>query len=234
MRLGIITYDCNHLKTEQVLIGLHNTEYSEVCVFALPFSPRPARLVLFPHRPDMNAGAHPRDVSRALGFDYELVEGPEKIPTNNIDHFLITGAGILPESFVSATRGKVLNCHPGIIPLVRGLDSFKWAIVDDQPVGCTLHFISEEADAGEVLKVSPTPMFATDSLETFAKRHYESEIQLLVNFERYLQKPAKPVSGNDARPARLRMPRDIEKKLRDAFEIYKASHLARQPEDADK
>ena len=45
-----------------------------------------------------------------------------------MDFFIITGAGILDVSFA---EGKPIACHPGIIPTNRGLDSFKWAILNE-------------------------------------------------------------------------------------------------------
>ena len=40
----------------------------------------------------------------------------------------------------------IVNAHPGIIPLTRGLDSLKWAIYQNVPIGNTLHLIDNEVD----------------------------------------------------------------------------------------
>src|SRR5947199_148428 len=58
LRLGIITYDHAHLKTEQLVhrFLLRNTlaknRKLDLVLLALPFSSRPSRTVLLPHRPD--------------------------------------------------------------------------------------------------------------------------------------------------------------------------------------
>ena len=57
------------------------------------------------------------------------------------------------------------------------------------PLGVTLHYIDENVDAGEVISVVETPVFASDSLESLARRHYENEIKLLSEFELYMRKP---------------------------------------------
>lgn len=36
---------------------------------------------------------------------------------------------------------RIINAHPGYIPVVRGLDSLKWAIVEGLPIGVTTHLL---------------------------------------------------------------------------------------------
>ena len=221
MKLGLITYDTRHLKTEQVALGLGMRGYDDLHFYALPFVERPARNIVFAHRPDMSSGAHSRDVAAALGAAYHSVASPAEIPGDAADVFLILGAGLLPAEFVQATAGRVVNSHPGIIPLVRGLDAFKWAILDGMPIGNSLHLIDEEADAGEVLVVRPTPVFQTDSLEDFARRHYECEIDMMIDFERFLKGDPSASDSREERPARMRMPAEKQSQLLEAFEGYR-------------
>lgn len=221
MRLGLITYDARHLKTEQIAVGLRLRGHGDVRFYALPFVERPARNIVFGHRPDMATGAHSRDIAASLGAPYHPVASPAEIPADDADVFLILGAGLLPAEFVKATAGRVVNSHPGIIPLVRGLDAFKWAILDGMPIGNSLHFIDEEADAGELLVVRETPVFPTDTLADFARRHYECEIDMMIDFERYLNGDPSAREPRDERPARMRMPADKQALLFEAFETYK-------------
>jgi phosphoribosylglycinamide formyltransferase 1 len=225
MRLGVITYQERHLKTEQVCLGLARTRScSSMTFFALPFQARPPRKVLFEHRPDMLSGAHTRELANFLQAKYEICDSANAIPADGADLFLILGAGLLPSGFVAETRGRVLNSHPGIIPAVRGLDAFKWAIYDLAPVGNTLHFIDEEADAGETIAILPTPVFASDSLRSFARRHYELEIAMMVGFADYLdRRPEQDGRSSllEPRPARMRMPAEKQAELETRFELYK-------------
>lgn len=224
MRLGIITYDTRHLKTEQVALGLNMVGGVELHFFALPFVARAAREILFAHRPDMMTGAPAAEVAKAVGAPFTTIGGVGDIDPAACDLFLIGGAGLLPADWVAATRGRVINSHPGIIPLVRGLDAFKWAILDMQPIGNSLHFIDEEADAGEVFAQQPTPIFADDTLERFAMRHYDLEIAMMINFQILLDRHARDpvvVDMSQARPARMRMKAEQQATLAEAFERYK-------------
>lgn len=214
--LGIITYQTQHLKTEQILlqlIGSYNLR-----VYALPFVPRPSRKVLLQHRPEQSIAAHPQEICQRYGLDYIPVQNDACID-NGCDLYLITGAGILsPECL----RGKkVLNGHPGVIPAARGLDAFKWSIYAQIPLGVTLHYIDERIDAGEVISIVQTPVFPSDTLETYARRHYENEIRMLSNFEEYLSHPQNPFEGIAQGESHRRMKTEQEAELTEKFEQYK-------------
>lgn len=214
--LGIITYDMNHLKTEQILlqlVGRHNMK-----VYALPYAQRPVRKVQFQHRPDQSAAAHPRDICKLYGLPYIPVESDAQID-NSCDLYLITGAGILSAECLQGKR--VLNGHPGIIPAVRGLDAFKWSIYHMLPLGVTLHYIDESVDAGEVVSIVPTPVFPSDTLETLARRHYENEIQMIADFSEYLKHPINTFAGIAQGESRRRMKAEQEMELMNRFEQYK-------------
>ena len=215
-QIGLITYNTNHLKTEQILSRLAGKYDLEV--YALPFVPRKPREVLFQHRPDQSVAAHPADLCAAHGIPFFLVNSDSEID-NNCGLYIITGAGILSPACV---RGKrILNCHPGVIPAVRGLDAFKWAIIHQEPVGNTLHYIDEGVDQGEIVAVVKTPLYRSDSLESFARRHYEREIGIMCAFEEYLEHPWNDFPGIPEGKSTRRMPCEQEKQLGGAFQIYK-------------
>ena len=214
--IGIITYHTNHLKTEQILSRIAG-KY-ELKVYALPYVARKAREVLFQHRPDQSVAAHPADLCAAYGIPFIPVKNDGEID-NECELYLITGAGILSPECVKGKR--ILNCHPGVIPAVRGLDAFKWAIMKGLPIGNTLHYIDEGVDQGEIVSILKTPVYPSDSLESFARRHYEREIDMMCSFETYLSAPQNDFPGISEGESTRRMPYDQEKRLVDAFEKYK-------------
>jgi len=224
MRLGILTYDTYHLKTEQLIEGLQIAGSYEYEFFALPFVQRPAREVAFAHRAVQSTGAHAREVAASVGAPYTCVETADDITASGIDYWVIAGSNLLPEGFVGRYRDRVINGHAGLIPSVRGLDSFKWAILEGQPIGNTLHFIDERADAGTVIAQKRTPLFSHDTLESFAARHYANEISMLATFERLLRD--RPMTDLDLveRPARMRMKVETEVEMIAAFDGFKQKY----------
>ena len=133
------------------------------------------------------------------------------------DYCMITGAGILDKTIIG--NKKILNIHPGIIPTTRGLDSFKWAIYNLNPLGISLHYIDVTVDSGEVLRIFETPIYRSDTLQTLARRHYENEIYVSSNFYKFLDKVE--YSGLKEQKANMRMPIEKEKLLEKKFTEYK-------------
>ena len=69
-RVGIITYDFNHLKTEQVLQKILRKNY-HLTIYALPFVERPKRNPILMHRPEQSDGCHPEILARQHGIEYQ-------------------------------------------------------------------------------------------------------------------------------------------------------------------
>lgn len=56
---------------------------------------------------------------------------------------------ILDGGFVRAWQGRVLNIHPSLLPAYRGLHTHRRVLeAGERQHGCTVHFVSEELDAG--------------------------------------------------------------------------------------
>lgn len=216
MIVGLITYDFPHLKTEQVFDALLRRGY-RLRVFGLPFVPRKARSVQFQHRPDQARASHPAEICKRHGVTYRRCESDSDIDGQCDVYHVLVGKILSPECLRDR---KIMNCHPGIIPAVRGLDAFKWAILNDQPLGVTLHYIDEAVDAGEILAVLPTSVYPDDSLESLARRHYELEIDVIIDFERYLAEPRNAFARVAPGDARLRMPGKLEATLLRAADEY--------------
>lgn len=221
MRLGLLTYALPHLKTEQVLHGLLLRGGWDIEVYALPFTPRPERKVLFQHRPDQFAAAHPAGIAQRFSLPYREVATADDIP-DPPELMLVTVGALIGPRLLERTR--VLNVHSGLIPAVRGLDAFKWAVHDGMPLGVSLHAIDAEVDRGEHILSLPTPVYPDDTPATLARRHYEAEIALLTGFQDALRAPAPPLPGLEDRPARKRMPAAVEEEMLARFPAYLDRH----------
>ena len=220
MKIGIITYKTNHLKTEQIVnVLMQRYSPEDINMFALPFVSRPSRDVLFAHRPDQNTGVDTEILASAYGIPYNYCINGDNDIDNSADIYVIAGAGIISPECVKGKR--IINCHPGIIPLSRGLDAFKWAIYDAVPIGVSLHYIDASVDFGEIIAIERTPLYSTDTMQSFARRHYELEIEMLSHFEFYLQHGKNEYANAPVGIAHMRMKREIEEVLSDRFAVYK-------------
>jgi phosphoribosylglycinamide formyltransferase-1 len=86
---------------------------------------------------------------------------------------------ILSAWFVEQWRGRVVNIHPSLLPKYRGLDTHSRAIAaGDRVSGCSVHLVTEELDAGEVLGSAEVPIEAEDTPEELEKRILAAEHKL--------------------------------------------------------
>ena len=86
---------------------------------------------------------------------------------------------LLSDEFVAKWRGRVVNIHPSLLPKYRGLDTHRRALVaGDMVAGCSVHLVTEELDAGEVLGQAEVRIEARDTPDSLAARVLAEEHRL--------------------------------------------------------
>jgi phosphoribosylglycinamide formyltransferase-1 len=86
---------------------------------------------------------------------------------------------ILSPDFTTKWSGRILNVHPSLLPKYRGLDTHQRAIdAGDEASGCTVHLVTEELDAGEVIAQAEVPIMPEDSAAALEARVLEAEHRL--------------------------------------------------------
>lgn len=86
---------------------------------------------------------------------------------------------LLSDAFVARWRGRIVNIHPSLLPLYKGLDTHARAIAaGDAEAGCSVHVVTEELDGGAVLGQARVPVRPGDTAETLAARVLAEEHRL--------------------------------------------------------
>jgi len=86
---------------------------------------------------------------------------------------------ILSPWFVERWAGRIVNIHPSLLPKYRGLDTHARALqAGDAVSGCSVHIVTEELDAGEVLGQAEIPIEAGDTPATLEQRVLAAEHRL--------------------------------------------------------
>jgi len=74
----------------------------------------------------------------------------------------------------------IINVHPSLLPKYKGLHAVEQAMESgDKITGCTVHYVNEELDGGEIIKQAEVPIFENDSVEELTKRIQQEEYRIL-------------------------------------------------------
>lgn len=91
---------------------------------------------------------------------------------------------ILSPSFVAAFAGRMVNIHPALLPAFGGKgmygDRVHKAVLASgvRQSGCTVHFVTEEPDAGPIIVQGVVPVQDGDTPMTLAARVRKEEMRL--------------------------------------------------------
>ena len=78
---------------------------------------------------------------------------------------------VLTPWFVSRWEGRIINIHPSLLPKYKGLNTHKRALeAGDSEHGCSVHYVSEELDGGDVIAQARVPILPDDTVESLSKR----------------------------------------------------------------
>lgn len=110
---------------------------------------------------------------------------------------------ILSDSFVKRWAGRILNIHPSLLPKYKGLDTYARAIeAGDAHAGASVHVVTPELDAGEVLAQAPVAIAADDTPESLAARVRIAEHQLYPRaVAEYVTRTSAPAPFNYSLPS---------------------------------
>ncbi len=73
--------------------------------------------------------------------------------------------------FVESWAGRMLNIHPSILPLFKGLDTHQRALDAGMAVhGCTVHEVTPDLDSGQILGQAVVPIEPGDTADALAAR----------------------------------------------------------------
>lgn len=104
----------------------------------------------------------------------------EALSQSAADYVALAGfMRIIPADFIRRWAGRIVNIHPSLLPKYRGLDTHARAIeAGDRVSGCTVHMVTEELDAGEIIGASEVSIESGDTPQSLASRILSAENEL--------------------------------------------------------
>ena len=95
-----------------------------------------------------------------------------KLKKNKIDLILLAGyMKILPKRFIRSFGKSIINIHPSLLPKFKGLNTFEKVITNkEKKTGCTVHFVTDKLDDGNIILKKFFYINKNDSVETLKKK----------------------------------------------------------------
>ena len=127
--------------------------------------------------------------------DYESKKDFENALTNtlknqNVDLVCLAGfMSILSKNFLKDWNRKVINIHPSLLPSFRGKNAVKQALENRvKTAGCSVHFVDEGIDTGEIISQEKVPVSSNDDEETLGKKILKKEHVLYIKVIKELER----------------------------------------------
>jgi phosphoribosylglycinamide formyltransferase-1 len=107
-------------------------------------------------------------------FDHALIK---LIDSYQPDLIALAGfMRILTGEFVTHYAKRLINIHPSLLPKYKGLDTHKRALeAGDTVAGATVHWVTDELDAGGIIRQCEVAIRVDETEETLKKRVLAAE-----------------------------------------------------------
>tara|TARA_B100000287_G_scaffold425656_1_gene472322 strand:+ start:308 stop:847 length:540 start_codon:yes stop_codon:yes gene_type:complete len=80
----------------------------------------------------------------------------------------------------AAFPAPIINVHPSLLPKYKGLHAVEQAIDSgDEVTGCTVHYVNEELDGGEIILQGEVPILPDDDIISLTKAIQRQEYAIL-------------------------------------------------------
>ena len=123
-------------------------------------------------------------------FGNKLSDEISAILENDIektDYIVLAGyLSILSENFINKWTRKIINIHPSLLPKYGGKGMYGMKVHEaviankEKESGCTIHFVDNGIDTGEIIMNVKVPVYEDDTPEVLQKRVLEKEHILLI------------------------------------------------------
>ncbi len=122
------------------------------------------------------------------------------------DLIVFTGGGLIRKNTLAIPTIGVLNCHSGLLPHYRGMDTLEWAVLESgdtlPQVGLTLHLMDAGVDTGPILRLHRKQLRPGDEIPSVRRQLEPEMVRLVVEGVRDLERgrlKATPQNPEDGR-----------------------------------
>ena len=115
----------------------------------------------------------------------------------------------IPGEILSIPKNGAINVHFSYLPKYRGANPIQWAIINGETkTGVTLHYMTEEIDAGDIIARCEVPILITDTWVDVTQKCKDAADKLLkINIPKILNGTNKKIPQEDFPEKPTRFPR---------------------------
>ncbi len=182
-KIVLFAYNFQHKKTVDFIHKIYDVGFSISLILAADFVKINKPKSLFNHAPKPES-ILPKELAESYKIPYFVVkhnslEAQHLLKKYEINFGIISGSRILNKELLSLVRYGVLNFHPGLLPMIRGVDSILWSIYKEQAIGVTAHLINEYIDSGLLVYKKKIIIDKNDDLQSLFKKNYQLQLDLI-------------------------------------------------------
>jgi len=106
----------------------------------------------------------------------------EALQPDRVELIVLAGyMRILGEEFTRRYPGRMINLHPALLPLYKGLDTYNRALqAGDKETGASIHIVTAGLDSGPVISQVRIPILPGDDAQSLAARLGPLEHKLVI------------------------------------------------------
>jgi len=87
---------------------------------------------------------------------------------------------IMKKKFIDAFPNRIINIHPSLLPKYKGLNVVERALdAGDEETGCTVHYVTEELDSGDIIHQAHVPILPGDTVKSLTHAIQRKEHEIL-------------------------------------------------------
>jgi phosphoribosylglycinamide formyltransferase-1 len=107
----------------------------------------------------------------------------QSLQINDIELIVLSGyMRLLSAEFISRWNLKIINIHPSLLPEFPGAYAHRDVLSAGVNIsGCSVHYVDEGMDTGEVIAQRKVPVFPDDTVDSLSQR---------VKFEEHILYPS--------------------------------------------
>ncbi len=115
-----------------------------------------------------------KDFSSKQGLEEEILN---ELQSRDIGLICLAGyMSLLSPEFIKAYKDRILNIHPSLLPAFKGAsgieDAFEYGV---KITGVTVHFVTDEVDAGPIILQKAVGINADDTKESLRENMHRAE-----------------------------------------------------------